>query len=359
MTDGAPREHFDVLIVGAGISGIGAAYHLTKQCPGATFLVLDAKESFGGTWITHRYPGIRSDSDLYTFGYRFKPWVGAPIATGAEILAYLGEVIAENGLDAHIRYRHRIVVGALVQRGQCLDAGGDPQDSGQTILFTANFLWMCQGYYSHAKAMRPNGRAWRRSPAGSSIPRPGRKNLDYAGKTVVVIGSGATAATLIPAIADQCAEVTMLQRSPTYYITGRNASVLADTLRELDVDEEWIHEITRRKILYDQATFTRRCFSEPEIVKQELLSACAPSSAPTTTSPPTSRRSTCPGASASPSFRTAISSRRCARIEPASSPTRSSGSAGGHPDEVRQATRSRHPRHGDRVQSQCARRHRL
>src|SRR5689334_17875242 len=104
----AVTEHFDVLIVGAGISGIGAAYHLTKQCPGTRFVVLDAKDSFGGTWLTHRYPGIRSDSDLHTFGYRFKPWIGAPIASAAQIISYMGEVIEENGLGPHIRYRHQI-----------------------------------------------------------------------------------------------------------------------------------------------------------------------------------------------------------------------------------------------------------
>ena len=102
-------EHFDVVIVGAGISGVGGAYHLTMQCPGTSFVVLEAQESFGGTWLTHRYPGIRSDSDLYTFGYRFKPWTGAPIATAAEILAYMGAVIDDNDLARHIRYRHRIV----------------------------------------------------------------------------------------------------------------------------------------------------------------------------------------------------------------------------------------------------------
>src|SRR3954447_25783208 len=102
-------EHFDVLIVGAGISGIGGAYHLTRQCPGTSFVVLESQESFGGTWLTHKYPGIRSDSDLYTFGYRFKPWTGAPIATAAEILKYMGEVIEENGRGRHIRYRHKVV----------------------------------------------------------------------------------------------------------------------------------------------------------------------------------------------------------------------------------------------------------
>src|ERR1051325_2036956 len=110
MTQAAPAkaEHFDVVIVGAGISGVGAAYHLTQQCPGVSFVILETQESFGGTWLTHRYPGIRSDSDLHTFGYRFKPWTSAPIATAAEILRYMGEVIVENDLARHIRYRHRI-----------------------------------------------------------------------------------------------------------------------------------------------------------------------------------------------------------------------------------------------------------
>jgi cation diffusion facilitator CzcD-associated flavoprotein CzcO len=150
QTAAQKTEHFDVVIVGAGISGVGGAYHLTKQCPATSFVVLEVQESFGGTWLTHRFPGIRSDSDLYTFGYRFKPWTGPPIA-------------------------------------------GD------------------------------------------------------------------------------CRHVTMLQRSPTYFRTGRNAIALADELRELQTDEEWIHEIVRKKILYDQAVFTRRTFTEPEVVKQELL----------------------------------------------------------------------------------------
>ena len=120
-------EYFDVLIVGAGISGIAAAYHLTRQCPGKSFVVLETQESFGGTWLTHRYPGIRSDSDLHTFGYRFKPWTSAPIATAAEILSYMGEVITENDLGQHIRYRHRIAFGKLVRRHQPLDHRGHPR----------------------------------------------------------------------------------------------------------------------------------------------------------------------------------------------------------------------------------------
>ena len=128
-TDCVPPEHFDVLIVGAGLSGIGGAYHLTRQGPGTRFLVLEAQDSFGGTWLTHKYPGVRSDSDLYTYGYRFKPWTGPPIATGAEILAYMGEVIEENDLDRHIRCRHRIVSARWSSDAQALDARRDAHRS--------------------------------------------------------------------------------------------------------------------------------------------------------------------------------------------------------------------------------------
>jgi len=264
-------EHFDVLIVGAGISGIGCAYHLRSQCPGMSFVILETQDSFGGTWLTHRYPGVRSDSDLYTFGYRFKPWIGKPIATAVEILAYLGEVIDENGLGAHIRYRHTISSARWSSQENLWTVEATRTNSDEPVRFTANFLWMCQGYYRHARGYTP---AWEGIDGfeGQIVhPQVWPEDLDCAGKNIVVIGSGATAATLIPAIAADCAHVTMLQRSPSYYITGRNANALADTLRELDIKQEWIHEIVRRKILFDQAAFTRRCFSEPEAVKQELL----------------------------------------------------------------------------------------
>src|SRR5277367_2899797 len=133
-------EHFDVLIVGAGISGVGGAYHLTKQCPGTSFVVLETQESFGGTWLTHRYPGIRSDSDLYTFGYRFKPWTGTPIATAAEILSYMGEVIAENGLARHIRYRHRIASATWSSAQNRWTIEATRTDTGAAIRISANFL---------------------------------------------------------------------------------------------------------------------------------------------------------------------------------------------------------------------------
>ena len=281
MNDAAPLaidasrmvEHFDVLIVGAGISGIGGAYHLTKQCPGTTFVALETHESFGGTWWVHRYPGIRSDSDLYTFGYRFKPWTGAPIATADEIRKYMGEVIEENGLAPHIRYRHRIDTARWSSRDKLWTIEATRLDTGETLLFTANFLWMCQGYYRHAQGYTPEwpGMA---SFAGEIVhTETWPESLDYKGKRVVVIGSGASAATLIPAMADDCAHVTMLQRSPTFFRTGRNAIEIADELRRLQVDESWIHEIVRRKILHDQSVFTRRTFSEPDKVRDELLAA--------------------------------------------------------------------------------------
>jgi len=264
-------EHFDVVIVGAGISGVGGAYHLTKQCPGTSFLVLETQESFGGTWLTHRFPGIRSDSDLYTFGYRFKPWTGAPIATAAEILRYMGEVIEENALGPHIRYRHNIAAARWSSKDNLWTIDATRTDIGETVRFTANFLWMCQGYYRHAQGYTPQWPGMETFKGRIVHPQTWPENLDYAGKRVVVIGSGATAATLIPAIAADCAHVTMLQRSPTFFRTGRNAIEIADQLRSLDIDETWIHEIVRKKILYEQDVFTRRSFTEPEVVKQELL----------------------------------------------------------------------------------------
>jgi cation diffusion facilitator CzcD-associated flavoprotein CzcO len=264
-------EHVDVIVVGAGISGIGAAYHLTKQNPDTRFLILETQDSFGGTWHTHRYPGIRSDSDLHTFGYRFKPWTSAPIATAAEILRYMGDVIAENGLDTHIRYKHKILSANWSNADKLWTLTVIRHDTGETLFFTTRFLWMCQGYYNHNQGYTPQWPGMNRFKGRMVHPQTWPEDLDITGKKVVVIGSGATAATLVPAIADKCAEVTMLQRSPTFFITGRNANALAETLRELDINEEWVHEIVRRKILFDQQAFTKRTNSEPEVVKEELL----------------------------------------------------------------------------------------
>ncbi len=272
-TKSAPQsaEHSDVLIVGAGISGIGSAYHLTAQLPGTSFVILEAQQSFGGTWLTHRYPGIRSDSDLHTFGYRFKPWTSAPIATAAEIRSYMGEVITDNGLEKHIRYRHKISSASWSSLTNRWTIEAVRTDSNEPVTFTANFLWMCQGYYRHSEGYTPEWQGMETFKGRIVHPQLWPEELDLSGKKVVVIGSGATAATLIPAIADACGHVTMLQRSPTYFRTGRNAIELAETLRQLQISEEWIHEIVRRKILFDQDTFTRRSFEEPEVVKKELL----------------------------------------------------------------------------------------
>ncbi|HVM55381.1 MAG TPA: NAD(P)/FAD-dependent oxidoreductase [Acidimicrobiales bacterium] len=279
MTDAAARAaleptdagHVDVLVVGAGISGIGAAYHLLDQCPEKSFVVLEALESFGGTWLIHRYPGIRSDSDLYTFGYRFKPWTGPPIATAEQIRKYMSEVIEENGIGDHIRYSHRITAASWSSESDRWTVEVTRTDTGEALRFTTGFLWMCQGYYRHAEGYTPEWPGMDRFAGQIVHPQTWPEDLDYTGKRVVVIGSGATTATLVPAIADACAHVTVLQRSPTYFWSGRNANDLADTLRELDVPEEWTHEIVRRKILHDQHAVTRLSFEAPELVKEELI----------------------------------------------------------------------------------------
>ncbi len=266
-------EHFDVLIVGAGISGVGAAYHLREQCPDKRFVVLEGLESFGGTWLMHRYPGIRSDSDLYTFGYRFKPWTGPPIATAEEILTYMGEVIDENQLDEHIRYQHTINTADWSSEDNLWTIEGTRTDTGEAIHITANFLWMCQGYYRHSEGYTPEWKGLENYEGQIVHPQTWPENLDYKDKNVLVIGSGATAATLIPAIAGDCSHVTMLQRSPTYFIPGLNANELADLLREIEIDEALIHDIVRKKILHDLHAITQLSFENPDALKAELIGA--------------------------------------------------------------------------------------
>ncbi len=263
--------HFDVLIVGAGISGIDAGYHLQTHFPDKSFTVLETLESFGGTWLTHKYPGIRSDSDLFTFGYKWKPWMSAPIATADEILKYLDEVVEEHGLDEHIRYRHRVLTADWSSEHNQWKLVAENLDSGDQLQFTAGFLWMCQGYYRHSEGYTPEWAGMEEFEGQIVHPQTWPDDLDYAGKRVVVIGSGATAATVVPAMAADCEHITLLQRSPTYFAPGLNRNELADTLRELDVPDEWTHEIVRRKILLDQQEITRRSFEEPEGLKAELI----------------------------------------------------------------------------------------
>lgn len=269
--DALPVEHFDVLIVGAGISGVGGAWHLQHHRPGTSYVILESQADFGGTWRTHRYPGIRSDSDLYTFGYGFKPWTGAPIATAEEILKYMDEVIEENDLGRHIRYRHEIQAArwSSDERRWTLDVVH--LDTGERRRFSCGFLWMCQGYYRHSEGYTPEWKGMEDFAGRIVHPQTWPQDLDYSDMRVAVIGSGATAATLIPAMAGKCRHITMLQRSPTYFVTGRNANALADMLRELEIKEEWIHEIVRRKILFDQQNIVRRSFEEPDKLRAELL----------------------------------------------------------------------------------------
>lgn len=263
-------NHIDVLIVGAGISGIGAAWHMQDQCPDKSYLILEKMDSFGGTWLTHQYPGIRSDSDLYTFGYRFKPWTSAPIASGEEILKYMGEVIAENRIDRNIRYGH-MITGASWSSENDLWTINAVNPDGEKQVYTANFLWMCQGYYNHDKGYTPQWEGMSDYRGQIIHPQTWPEDADLTNKRVLVIGSGATAATLVPAIAEQCAHVTLLQRSPTYFWPAQNVNELADTLREIELDEQLIHSIVRKKALFDQRDLIRRCKDEPDVMKAELL----------------------------------------------------------------------------------------
>jgi len=267
---GSATQDFDVLIIGAGISGIGSAYHLKTQNPDKSFAILEAKDDIGGTWHTHKYPGVRSDSDLYTFGYRFKPWVGPPIATAEEIRKYLRDVLAENGLDKSIRFGTLITrcSWSTAEKLWTVETGTADGATGPT--YRANFLWMCQGYYDHQNPYTP---AWPGMENYKGLLVHAQKwddSIDYAGKKVVVIGSGATAATVIPVLAEKAAHVTMLQRSPTYFYCYPNRSDLADRLREIGVDEDTVHRCVRLDYLHNLKQLDRRAREEPDLVFEEL-----------------------------------------------------------------------------------------
>jgi monooxygenase len=268
--------YVDVLIVGAGVSGIGAAHTLLGQFPDRTFVILDAQDNRGGTWWTHRYPGVRSDSDLFTYGYRFKPWRGPSIAAGEAILAYLDEVIDEYELGQYIRYRHRVTAASWSTDDRQWTIEVTQEDTGQQLRFTAGFLWMCQGYYNHAKPHRPQ---WDGMDSFQGVivhPQGWPEDLDMAGKRIVVIGSGATAATLIPAIAKQAEHVTMLQRSPSYFFAPPTTHELALTLRALDIPEEWTHEILRRQYISQTDMLARMSFEAPEDLHTFLIESMRP-----------------------------------------------------------------------------------
>jgi monooxygenase len=269
--------HVDVLIVGAGVSGIGAAHHLLEQFPDRTFVILDVQDNRGGTWWTHRFPGVRSDSDLFTYGYRFKPWRGPSIAAGEAILDYLDEVIDEFALDQHIRYRHRVTAASWSSADRRWTVQVTRDDNGQQLRFTTDFLWMCQGYYNHAKPYRPRWEGMDRFQGVLVHPQRWPEDLDLAGKNVVVIGSGATAATLVPAIAEKkAAHVTMLQRSPSYFFAPPTTHELAVTLRALDIPEDWTHEILRRTYISQYVQLARMSLDTPDQLHAFLLESLRP-----------------------------------------------------------------------------------
>ena len=273
VSEHTPTEHFDVLIVGAGISGIAGAYHLQKECPNKRYVILDTEEQFGGTWWTHTYPGIRSDSDLFTFGYSFKPWTGARLAKGESILQYMGEVIEENGISEHIRYKHKVLTADWSEADRKWVVVVQRLGQDDFVCFSTSFLFMCQGYFRHREGHMPEWDGVREFKGKLIHSENWPEDTEYEGKNVAVIGSGATAASLIPALTGSAKHVTMVQRSPTYFSPGRNVVEIAERLRKLKIDDSWIHEITRREICLQQQEFMKRCIEEPNTVRNELIEA--------------------------------------------------------------------------------------
>ena len=244
-------EHLDVLVVGAGLSGIGAGAYLQMKCPWASYAVFEARDAIGGTWDLFRYPGIRSDSDMHTLGYSFRPWDGEKsIADGASILRYIEETAREAGVDRKIRFQHRITRAEWSTADACWHVTAERTDTGETIELTAGFLFSCSGYYRYDRGYLPDFAGM--DDFGGTIVHPQQwpEDLDYAGKRVVVIGSGATAVTLVPSLAKTAGHVTMLQRSPTYIASMAESSPVAALLRKVlpkklaGTVAKWFHAIT-------------------------------------------------------------------------------------------------------------------
>jgi monooxygenase len=267
-TTQTPVEHLDVLVVGAGISGIGAGRYLTTELPATSFAVLEARAASGGTWDLFRYPGIRSDSDLHTFGYEFKPWRDEQsIADAPRILAYLRETITENGLDAHIRYHHRVLAASWSTADARWTVDVERTDTGERLQLSAGWLFCAGGYYRYDEGFTPvfPGRERFRGPIVH--PQHWPEDLDYAGKRVLVIGSGATAVTLVPAMAETAGHVTMLQRTPSYVLPVPRNDALADRLRAL-LGEERAFALTRRKNIARGIGIWKFCQKYPKAARR-------------------------------------------------------------------------------------------
>ena len=263
-------EHVDVLVVGAGISGIGQGYHLQTRCPDRSYLILEAREALGGTWDLFRYPGIRSDSDMHTLGFSFHPWTDdRSIAAGATIRAYVEEAARTYGIDRRIRFRHRVTAAAwsTADARWTVEVSGP---DGELLVFTCHFLCLCSGYYTYAHAHTPHFPDAQRFAGCIIHPQFWPNDLDYAGKRVIVIGSGATAVTLVPALATTAAHVAMLQRSPTYVVSRPAEDRLANWLRA-GLPGKGAYRITRWKNVLTSIVYYRLAKARPGEVRGRLL----------------------------------------------------------------------------------------
>nr|WP_223205371.1 NAD(P)/FAD-dependent oxidoreductase [Gordonia jinghuaiqii] len=258
------------MIIGAGISGIGAARYLRTEHPAKTFTIVEARAAAGGTWDLFRYPGIRSDSDLHTFGYEFKPWTDKQaIADAPRILDYLHETIEENGLTAHIRYQHQVVSAAWSSEEARWQVAIDRGDTGERIHISARWIFCGSGYYDYDEGFSPDFAGRERFRGQIVHPQHWPEDLDYAGKRVVVIGSGATAVTLLPAMAEQTAHVTMLQRTPTYVIPLPREDAIANTLKKVLGDERG-YALTRQKNVAQQRVLFELCQRFPSVARRMI-----------------------------------------------------------------------------------------
>jgi cation diffusion facilitator CzcD-associated flavoprotein CzcO len=264
-------EDFDVLIVGAGLSGIDAAWHLQKHCPAKSYAILEAREAIGGTWHLFRYPGVRSDSDMYTLGYGFRPWKDAKaIADGPSILSYIREVAADFAIDRRIRYQHRVVAAAWSTAEARWTVEVERGPDRRKAWLSCSFLWMCSGYYDYAAGHLPDFPGAGRFKGRIVHPQKWTDDIDYKDKKVVVIGSGATAVTLVPAMAETAAHVTMLQRSPTYVVARPAEDSLANTLkRRLPLG--LAYALTRWKNVFLGMFFYQLCKRRPARAKAMIL----------------------------------------------------------------------------------------
>ena len=267
-SESVSSEHLDVLIVGAGLSGIGAAHHLHRTVPGKRYAIFEARADLGGTWDLFRYPGIRSDSDMHTLGYRFRPWTAAKsIADGESILAYVRDTAREEGIEPNIRFHHRVVAAEWSSEEARWTVEAERADSGDTVTVTCDFLFVNSGYYRYDQGYTPEFPGIENFGGTVIHPQHWPEDLDYAGKRVVVIGSGATAMTLVPAMAEDAAQVTMLQRSPTYVISMPGEDPIAKLLRRA-LPARAVYPIVRWKNVILQSITYRLARTRPRLVKK-------------------------------------------------------------------------------------------